>query len=179
VYGFVRATAVLLLLAIPAWAQSVGQLQSALAAAPSATQYLTARCTALKLASPPVIRAVRVKLARVADTQIRKALGVAADEPVRYRRVQLDCGSHVLSEADNWYVPARLTPAMNHALDTTQIPFGAVVKPLDFHRTTLKVEPLDGRVRALRVTALLVTGAGQPFSLVVENYSRALVGAGP
>ena len=29
------------------------------------------------------------------------------------------CGDQVFSEADNWYVPARLTAEMNHALDTT------------------------------------------------------------
>ncbi len=46
------------------------------------------------------------------------------------------CGGHVLSEADNWYVPARLTPQMNRALDTSDTPFGAAVKALDFHRAT-------------------------------------------
>ena len=60
-------------------------------------------------------------------------------------------------------------------LDTSDTPFGAVVKPLNFHRRTLKVERLKGTVGVLRVTALLETGDGTPFSLVVENYSRELV----
>jgi chorismate-pyruvate lyase len=164
------------LLVTPAFAQPapVKQLEADLAASPSATQFLTRRCAALKLASPPVIRAVRVKLERPASAEVRRQLGVSAGEPVRYRRVQLDCGSHVLSQADNWYVPARLTPAMNRTLDTTEIPFGAVVKPLNFHRKTLKLEP--GK-ETLRVTAVLISGAGAPFSLVVENYSRALTGS--
>ncbi len=39
-------------------------------------------------------------------------------EPVRYRRVDLACGDKVLSQADNRYSPARLTPQMNAALDS-------------------------------------------------------------
>ena len=64
---------------------------------------------------------------------------------------------------------------MNRTLDTTEIPFGTVVRPLGFHRKTLKMEALGERAHALRVTALLATGAGAPFSVVVENYSRELV----
>jgi len=93
--------------------------------------------------------------------------------------VKLTCGTHVLSEADNWYVPERLTPEMNRTLDTTEIPFGTVVRPLDFHRKTVKMETLDDPAHALRVTALLLTGGGTPFSLVVENYSRELAGGKP
>ena len=36
--------------------------------------------------------------------------------------MRLKCGDHVLSEADNWYVKARLTPDMNHMLETTDTP---------------------------------------------------------
>jgi hypothetical protein len=107
---------------------------------------------------------------------VRELLKVAADTKLVYRRVVLTCGIHGLSEAENWYVPARLTPEMNRTLDTTEIPFGTVVKPLNFHRRILKAEPLDGAVTVLRITALLETGEGVPFSLVVENYSRELVG---
>jgi hypothetical protein len=39
----------------------------------------------------------------------RQLLGVTPSEPIRYRKVRLSCGNHVLSEADNWYVPSRLT----------------------------------------------------------------------
>jgi chorismate-pyruvate lyase len=67
----------------------------------------------------------------------RQLLRVSATELVRYRRVRLICGDHVLSEADNWYVPARLTPEMNRLLDTTDIAFGRVVQPLKFRRRTL------------------------------------------
>lgn len=69
-----------------------------------------------------------------------QALGISADEPVYYRRVQLACGEVVFSEADNWYVPSRLTPEMNQVLDTTDHPFGKVVQPLHFRRQTISAE---------------------------------------
>jgi hypothetical protein len=146
-------------------------------AAPSATQFLTDKCASLKLASPAVIHAVRDKNAdSKAGPAIRKLLDVGSNTRLGYRRVKLTCGSHVLSEADNWYVPDRLTPDMNHALDTTDVPFGAVVRPLNFHRQTIKMEALSDPGHDLRVTALLVSGQGKPFSVVIENYSRALTG---
>ena len=173
VYGFCAAA---LLFAGPASGDdAVARLQSGLAAAPSATQFLTERCAALKLAAPPLIKAVREHRMRPASAQVRELLHVAPSEVLGYRRVLLDCGTHTLSEADNWYVPSRLTPGMNRELDTSDTPFGAVVKPLNFHRRILKAQPLDGAVTVLRITALLETGDGTPFSLVVENYSRELV----
>jgi hypothetical protein len=173
VYGFIAAA----LLCAPAARADDGiqKLKAGLAAAPSATQFLTDRCAALKLAAPPVILAVRGTLDMPASAQVRQALHVGADTRLGYRRVDLTCGSHVLSQADNWYVPTRLSDDMNKLLDTTQTPFGTVVKPLHFHRQTLKMEALDGSGAALRVTALLLTGDRTPFSLVVENYSRELV----
>ena len=155
----------------------VERLKAGLAASASATQFLTDRCTVLKLAAPPVIRAVRETMELKASPEVRAALQVGADTALRYRRVDLTCGSHVLSQADNWYVPARLTPEMNHTLDSSEIPFGAVVKPLNFHRQTLKTESLDDPAHGLRVTAVLMTPDGVPFSLVVENYSRELIGS--
>jgi hypothetical protein len=56
--------------------------------------------------------------------------------------MQLFCGDKLLSEADNWYVPGRLTPEMNRLLDQTDTPFGRAVKDLDFQRQTLKATAL-------------------------------------
>jgi len=165
-----------LLLSAPAQANDAVQgLGAQLMAAPSATQFLTGKCASLKLASPAVIHAVRDKdMVAEAGPSIRKLLDVGSNARLGYRRVKLTCGSHVLSEADNWYVQDRLTPDMNHALDTTDVPFGTVVKPLNFHRKTIRMEALTEPAHNLRVTALLVTGKGKPFSVVIENYSRAL-----
>ena len=155
---------------------AVRQLKAELLASPSATQTLTAYCARLHLADPPVIRALRDhSVDRKADSDVRGLLHVKAGEPVRYRRVRLSCGDQVLSDADNWYVPARLTAEMNSTLDGTDTSFGTVVKPLDFRRRTLGTQDLhDGR-HVLRVRALLVNREGLPFSLVQENYSAILI----
>ena len=152
------------------------RLKAELLASPSATQTLAAYCTRLHLADPPAIRALRDRsMDRRADGRVRRLLQVGSGDPVRYRRVRLSCGDQVLSDADNWYVPARLTAEMNSTLDATDTPFGTVAKPLDFQRRTLGTEGLhDGR-HVLRVTALLVNRDGLPFSLVQENYSAILV----
>ena len=170
---------VVLLWTAPALAaDAVRQLESELTAAPSATQFLTDKCAGLNLASPAVIKAVRGNIEVKASAEVRAALKVGANAPLRYRRVDLTCGSHVLSQADNWYVPERLTPQMNHTLDTTETSFGTVVKPLNFHRKTLKMEPLDGHAHLFRVTAVLLTADDVPFSLVIENYSTELLRSG-
>ena len=155
---------------------AVRQLKAEILASPSATQALTVYCARLHLADPPVIRALRDHgVDRKADSDVRRLLQVGPGEPVRYRRVRLSCGDEVLSDADNWYVPARLTAEMNSTLDGTDTSFGTVVKPLGFQRRTLGTEGLhDGR-HVLRVRALLVNRDGLPFSLVEENYSTILV----
>jgi hypothetical protein len=59
-----------------------------------------------------------------------------------------------------------------------------VVKPLGFHRQTLSaqvlVRPRDRRAPAavIRHEALLETPDGAPFSLVVETYTRDVLGEG-
>ena len=104
----------------------------------SATLTLERWCDVHKLASPPRIVASRVRdIDKPPTPEQRRELGVAATDAVRYRRVRLMCGTLVLSEADNWYVPGRLTPEMNQLLDTTDSPFGVVVRPLHFQRHTL------------------------------------------
>jgi chorismate-pyruvate lyase len=161
----------------------------------SATLTLDRWCDAHRLASPAKVVAVRDKAAsKTATAEQRKALGVGDSEPLRYRRVKLTCGSHVLSEADNWYVPSRLTPEMNRQLETTDIAFGRAVQPLHFQRRTLSARLLwsplpdgwdtraaalpDAGAKTLQVPhevlqhqAVLVLPDGTPFSQVVETYT--------
>jgi len=78
----------------------------------SATLTLERWCAAHRLATPATVVADRVRdVDKQPTVEVRTLLGVSAAEPVKYRRVRLRCGDRVLSEADNWYVPARLTPA--------------------------------------------------------------------
>lgn len=157
---------------------AVERLRTDLLAGSSATQVLTQHCAKLKLASPPVIHAVRDGVTEPAPPEVRALLKAAPDETVRYRRVRLMCGDHVLSEADNWYLPSRLTPEMNKRLDETDTPFGMVVRPLGFHRKTLEASAVNSPATILRVEALLLTGSDVPFSLVVENYRSDLLEKG-
>jgi hypothetical protein len=159
----------------------------------SATLTLDHWCADHRLASPARIVAERVDGAYQApmDEQ-RQLLGVSATEPIRYRRVRLTCGGRVLSEADNWYVPARLTPEMNRVLDTTDTAFGRAVQALEFRRRTLSKlvwsplpqdwemgAPLPERRGAtltiphqvLEHRAVLTLPDGMPFSEVVETYT--------
>ena len=127
----------------------------------------------------------------------RQRLKVGPDEKINYRRVQLVCGDLVLSEADNWYVPGRLTPEMNRLLETTDTPFGKAVLDLHFHRQTfaakvlwwplaegweMKPPPGSGKRGNLTIPqalfehrALLFTKDGVPFSEVRETYRRELL----
>ncbi len=73
----------------------------------SATLTLERWCGVHRLASPARIVAVRVAdVDKPASPEQRRELAVNSTEPIRYRRVKLLCGTVVLSEADNWYVPA-------------------------------------------------------------------------
>jgi chorismate-pyruvate lyase len=160
----------------------------------SATLTLERWCGVHHLATPARIVAERVKgVERPPSPEQRLELGVTPTEPVRYRHVRLRCGAVVLSEADNWYVPGRLTPAMNALLDTTDTPFGRVVQDLHFHRRTLsstllwsplpegwetKPSAARGGTAQLRVPsevlehrAVLTLPDGTPFSEVVETYT--------
>jgi len=165
----------------PAWAQSssaLERLKSDLLGNLSATQVLTKWCGDLRLASPAVIRAERDAAAAKAPTpEVMALLAARTDETIRYRHVRLMCGTHLLSEADNWYRPSQLTPAMNKELEDTDIPFGTAVRPLGFHRKTLGAN--TNADHPLQVRALLLTQADVPFSLVIENYSRDLMTGAP
>ena len=170
----------------PAWSKDlsavaarINQLRADLLGPHSATEVLTQWCGDLGLAAPPVVKALVVHGAdKKPDSDMRALLQADNSVTIKYRRVQLECGGHVLSEADNWYRPDRLTAAMNRQLGTTDTSFGTVVRPLNFRRETLAVGPAT-RSAVLQVRALLKTGEGLPFSLVVERYSRDLVTAAP
>jgi chorismate-pyruvate lyase len=103
-------------------------------------------------------------------------LEVKPGEHVAYRRVKLGCGRHVLSEADNWYVPARLSAAMNEALESGDTPFGAVIAPLAPHREVISSERLwaDGTAPEdiLRNRGLVLDHDGRPLAEVSETYKR-------
>ncbi|AYD05071.1 hypothetical protein G6L94_33600 [Agrobacterium rhizogenes] len=164
----------------------------------SATLTLDRWCAGHKLAPEgSKILAQRVRgQAKPADDHIRELLTVGPDEPIAYRRVRLVCGDRVLSEADNWYVPARLTAEMNQALNTSDIAFGRAVLALNFTRTNLSAKLLwsplsegwdmDGLIASgrgsptlppflLEHRAVLKLPDGTPFSTLVESYTSKVL----
>jgi hypothetical protein len=73
---------------------------------------------------------------------------------------------------------------MNAELDTTDHPFGAVVKALGFHRRTITAQVLISAnggaapANVLRHQAVLETPDSAPFSLVVETYTNEVLSDG-
>src|ERR1700731_696596 len=118
-------------------------LNAELLSNPSATLTLERWCGAHRLAPEAKVSAhFRRGENRQITLEDPQRFAIAADEPVRYRRVQLFCGDKLLSEADNWYVPSRLTAEMNRLLDETDTPFGRAVRDLNFRRETLSAKLL-------------------------------------
>ena len=156
------------------------ELNRLLLASPSATATLRQWCTDHGIADP-VIRAEVIKVAPPAATVAqRRELQVDAREPLGYRHVRLGCAGHVLSEAENWYVPSRLTREMNRALDSSDTPFGTVVAPLHISRSNLAAEMLwrhgaTPPAQLFRHRALVLDSAGRPIAEVIETYQREAV----
>jgi hypothetical protein len=169
----------------------------------SATLTLEGWCADHRLAPSPRIVAERVPGAGKEPTdQQRTELGVSPSDNIRYRKVRLRCGDVILSEADNWYVPDRLTPEINKLLDTTDTPFGRAVQPLHFRRHTIAAQVLVHLLperwwemspsaltagsqksclpaHVLEHRAVLTLPDGTPFSEVVESYTANVLASLP
>ncbi|MCQ8241134.1 hypothetical protein [Rhizosaccharibacter radicis] len=176
-------------------------LRGELLSHPSATLVLERWCRIHRLADGPV----RAERQAVPDLPLpgdgAALLQIGADEPVRYRRVALRCGGRLLSEADNWYVPGRLTADMNRTLDNSDTPFGKVVAPLGFRRETLSSRLLwrplpedwatasppalpPGGVLAIppslfETSARLMDRNNRPIALVRETYKQDVLAVAP
>lgn len=165
----------------------------------SATMTLEQWCDVHDMAAEPRIVAQQMSGAhKPPSTEQLKRLQVADASEVRHRSVELRCGEHVLSKADNWYVPARLTADMNRLLESTDTPFGKVVAALQPKRKTFEMKTLWSPLPAgwscdsfdaaaapdrflpipaelFQVRALLLTPDKLPFSEVSEIYQGALL----
>ncbi len=175
-------------------------LNADILASPSATQSLEKWCRDHKMTDDPKIVARLVKgLDKVPTAEQLQRLQVAGANEVKYRRVELRCGSHVLSEADNWYVPSRLTAEMNKLLETSDTPFGKAVQAVHPYRRTFAVtilwsplpvgweqvlrarsQPRQPRKLALPKNlfehrAILYTSDNKPFSEVNELYQGQIL----
>ncbi|TPV98569.1 MAG: hypothetical protein USCAAHI_01991 [Beijerinckiaceae bacterium] len=177
-------------------------LNASLLGAHTATEILDKWCADHKMASDTVIHARRVTgVDKPLSDEQRQRLQIKPAEKAAYRRVELLCGGHVLVEAENWYVPDRLSPKINDILATTGTPFGRAVRDLKPIRENFSVEmlwkplpdgwellpPPDGKPgaalaipwRLFQHRALVYNAAHEPFSEVSEIYTREVLAFGP
>ena len=180
----------------------VETLNAELLAGRSATAVLEKWCADHHMAAEPrIVAHVAPGVVAPPGAEQRERLQIGAEDEVKYRRVALRCGEHTLSEADNWYVPARLTPEMNRALEASDAPFGKVIAPLRPFRRTFAVEmrwsPLpagwESKTRATIMRerpkkeeleaphalfehrAIVHGGDGKPISEVRETYTNEIL----
>lgn len=174
----------------------LNELDATLLSSASATRTLEEWSRRHHLAPGQTVRALcQHTSARPCPPALRDALRLPANtssDVLRYRHVRLLCGTLTLSEAENWYLPDRLTADMNRALDTTDTPFGRVTAPLAFTRRLVQSERLwwplpagwalaplpEGTGDALtfppvlfRHHAVLSRQDGTPISAVIESYT--------
>ncbi len=161
-------------------AASLADFEAVLNAQDSATAALRQWCELRHIAAPSEIRAARVGGGMASPpADLRRRLKLRRDETFAFRHVRLTCGETVLSEAYNWYVPSRLTPAMNAALAASDTPFGTVAGPLRFRRQRLGSErALCPAASITAHRARLILTDGKPLALLVECYTPANLTAG-
>lgn len=177
-------------------------LNANLLASRSATATMEKWCADHNMAGDPRLVARRISgVEKPASTETRERLMIGPEELLKYRRVRLSCGAHVLSEADNWYAPGRLSDDANRLLETTDTPFGKAVQALKPFRRTIDVKmvwsPLpqgweskasDGSTDCSTATgdisipheifehrAILYTSEQKPFSEVDETYTSEIL----
>lgn len=170
----------LLLLAAAAPPATLPEFEAVLASTPSATQALETWCHS-RFDPAGSVRAIKVMASSDSPTaRIRDALDIGRDEQLGYRRVSLRCAGREMSLAYNWYVPSRLTPEMNRQLAENDTPFGRAAAPLHFKRELI-ARPWSGPElcpsgTVLAHRALLRLPDGKPLAMVVECYTKAVLG---
>jgi hypothetical protein len=152
--------------------------EAMLGAQDSATVGLSRWCAHKQFSTRPAIRAERIiGDAAPPPRDLARLLALSDGSRPGYRHVRLSCGGITMSEAHNWYVPARLTERMNDLLDHSDTPFGTVAAPTGFVRQRLDsakgAMPSCPRGTILSHRALLRLPDGSPLALVIECYAAA------
>lgn len=122
------------------------------------------------------------------DDYVLDALMLTKQETISVRRVRLERGRVCLSEADNWFVPERLTKLMVQTLATTNIPFGRVIEHVKPFRRTIHIRFLPDLINGgaqtadladaipiFEHTAVVHRADGTPVSVVHEVYRSTLL----
>jgi hypothetical protein len=173
----------------------IQDLSTRLLAGATATETLLAWCVEHGLSHGPITAEVRQRFSpSVVPDTVLSALEPAPGTTIHYRQVQLMRGTLHLATAENWFVPQRLTAAMNDRLQTQDVPFGIVITPLNPFRRTLAVRSapftsgspvtparLDGSPQdpppeiVLEHTAVILSSSGAALAFVREWFRADLV----
>ncbi len=173
----------------------IQELSRRLCKTPTATATLFGWCEEHRLSSGPVTALCRHRCHPTATARdVIAELNPLPRESIAYRSVQLVRGGLPLVDAENWFIPHRLTPGMREALEATDVPFGEVIAPLNPTRRTLSVRTRDlpggsplshllERQRAerqypdaiLSIDAIVISGSGLPLAYVRENFRPELI----
>ncbi|MET0530138.1 MAG: hypothetical protein ABW003_17670 [Microvirga sp.] len=154
----------------------VWALNTRLIAGATATEALLTWCEENDLSDGPITVEVRQKFSpAIVPDDVLPALELNPGETINYRQVRLMRGTLPLTMAENWFVPQRLTAAMNEALNETETPFGTVIAPLRPVRRILaaSIQPQPGII--LEHVALIRSGSGPALALLKEGYLPDLV----
>lgn len=171
------ASSLALLGLVFAGSASLADFEAHLATHDSATRALQEWCTARHIGQGPIRAKVLGATSDDPPARMRRILDLGREDMLAMRNVRLTCGGKALSIAWNWYVPSRLTPAMNAALERSDAPFGAVVSPLRFRRERIDVTagPAENCPNDTISThrAVLRLPDGRPLAYVIECYTAA------
>ncbi len=106
---------------------------------------------------------------------LRERLRLATDDVLRHRAVWLLAGDRMLSQAELWYVANRLPADRIQSLETSDTPFGRIMKPLGLKRIVIEARHCaPGDECSLTHRAILVEPRGLPVAEVYERYSKTL-----
>jgi len=161
-------------------AESIRALNSKILSADSATCALRKWCDDHRIGGDGPILAKKqphVDIVQPGD-EFLSALLPAPGEVIQHRRVTLSRSGIALSDCDLWWMPSRLDESMTAELDSTDIPFGIVVAPLNPTRHTLYEAVLPtGHTHILEHRALVISGVSPqwPIAAVRELYRRELI----
>ena len=154
----------------------VWALNTRLIAGATATDTLLAWCDEHGLSEGPITVEISQSFApAVVPDEVLPALELDPSDTIHYRQVRLMRGSLPLAAAENWFVPQRLTAAMNEALIETNVPFGRVIAPLQPARRLLAVHPQPHAEIILHHSAVILSKPGTALAFVKESYFSDLV----
>jgi chorismate-pyruvate lyase len=153
--------------ALPETRATLWSLHQALLTADSATSVLESffgTVSVIRLDQPPSI-----------NEGLEERLRLAPGDDLRHRVVRLMAGEKLVSEAELWFVANRLPAERVQRLESSDTPFGRIMRPLGLKRVVLMARICrPGEAGALLHRALLAAPGGVPVAEVFELYASGL-----